>query len=340
MLSYRQEAVLNLIVDSYVKTATPVASEFLAREPDLEVSPATVRNEVAQLEEMGYITRPYASAGSVPVDKAYRSYVESLLAIKEEKLPAKARLSARRKLNQVERNVEEWSLVAASILSGLVGNLAIATFPKATEARVRHIEFVPVQDLLAMVIVVLEQTRLRKQLIRLTEPLGPGEIESSSNKIKSQVVGLTRRQIESHSANLSPLEEKLVDAAVLMLREEELASYRDHYIDGLRNLLSQPEFEENERVRELVQAVEDGTLIRAVLEEAPAVDVVRVVIGQENRGDMLWPLSVVLCRYGIPNEAVGAIGAVGPTRMEYSRTITGVRFMSTLMSELVEGVHG
>ena len=340
MLSSRQEAILNLIVDSYVKTATPVASEFLARDPDLAVSPATVRNEVAHLEEMGYLTRPHASAGSVPVDKAYRSYVESLFQTGEEDLPGRVRRSARRRLNQVEQDVDEWSVVAASVLSGLVGNLAIATFPKATEARVRHIELVPLQDLLAMVIVVLEQARMRRHLIRLTEPVGPEEIESSSNKIKSQVVGLTRRQIESQPGQLTPLEEKLVDAATLILREEDVASYRGHYIDGLRNLLRQPEFEENERVRDLVQAVEDGTLIRAVLEEAPAGDIVKVVIGQENRGDVLWPLSVVLCRYGIPDEAVGAIGAVGPTRMEYSRTITGVRFMSTLMSELVEGVHG
>jgi len=340
MLSSRQEAILNLIVDSYVKTATPVASELLARDPDLAVSPATVRNEVAHLEEMGYLTRPHASAGSVPVDKAYRSYVESLFQTGQEDLPEGVRRSARRRLNQVEQDVDEWSVVAASVLSGLVGNLAIATFPKATEARVRHIELVPLQDLLAMVIVVLEQARLRRQVIRLTEPLGPEEIEASSNKVRSQVVGLTRRQIESQPAGLSPLEGKLLDAAIVILREEDVASYRGHYIDGLRNLLRQPEFEKNERVRDLVQAVEDGTLIRAVLEEAPAGDIVKVVIGQENRGDMLWPLSVVLCRYGIPNGAVGAIGAVGPTRMEYSRTITGVKFMSTLMSELVEGVHG
>ena len=339
MLTARQSAILNLIVDSYVKMATPVASDLLAKDPELAVSPATVRNEVAQLEEMGYLTRPHASAGSVPGDKAYRSYVESLFETGQEDLPERVRRSARRRLSQVERDVDEWSVVAASVLSGLVGNLAIATFPKATEARVRHIELVPLHDLLALVIVVLEQARLRKQLIRLTEPLGPDDVELSSNRVRSQVVGFTRHEIESSSAELSPLEEKLVEAAVLMLREEDLASYRGLYTDGLRNLLSQPEFQENERVREMVEAVEDGTLIRTVLEETPDGNVVKVLIGQENRGDMLWPLSVVLCRYGIPNEASGAIGAVGPTRMEYSRTITGVRFMSSLMSELVEDVH-
>ena len=339
MLTARQSAILNLIVDSYVKMATPVASDLLAKDTELAVSPATVRNEVAQLEEMGYLTRPHASAGSVPGDKAYRSYVEALFETGQEDLPERVRRSARRRLSQVERDVDEWSVVAASVLSGLVGNLAIATFPKATEARVRHIELVPLHDLLALVIVVLEQARLRKQLIRLTEPLGPDDVELSSNRVRSQVVGFTRREIESSSAELSPLEEKLVEAAVLMLREEDLASYRGLYIDGLRNLLSQPEFQENERVREMVEAVEDGTLIRTVLEETPDGNVVKVLIGQENRGDMLWPLSVVLCRYGIPNEASGAIGAVGPTRMEYSRTITGVRFMSSLMSELVEDVH-
>ena len=110
-------------------------------------------------------------------------------------------------------------------------------------------------------------------------------------------------------------------------------------MNGLRNLLSQPEFTENDKIRNLVEGVEDGSLVQSILKETPDGSVVRVIIGRENRGDTLRPLSIVICQYGIPDEAAGAVGAVGPTRMEYSKTIASVQFMSSVMSELVEGVH-
>ncbi len=107
-------------------------------------------------------------------------------------------------------------------------------------------------------------------------------------------------------------------------------------MDGLRNLLSQPEFSETDRARSLVEQVEDGSLPQAVLEETPAESFVNVVIGGENRGDMLSPLTVVISRYGLPGRAIGAVGAVGPTRMQYSKTIGTVKFVSSVLSELVE----
>ncbi|MCI0441193.1 MAG: heat-inducible transcriptional repressor HrcA [Chloroflexi bacterium] len=342
MLTSRQETILKIIVDDYVKTATAVSSDAVAREHGLGVSSATVRNEVAFLEEEGYISRPHASAGSVPSDKAYRLYVESLIESRGSSIsiPPRVRAAVRRQLSEIEREIDEWASVAAGVLSRLVGNLAITTFPKARESRVMHLELVPIQDVLAMLIIVLEQARLRRQLIRLDEPIDISDLEHSANRVKSEVVGLTRRQIEAKEMELTPLEVALVDTAVLMLREEDKAIYRDHYVDGLRNLLAQPEFANNDRVRALVEGIESGSLIQAVLEETPQGSIVRVVIGQENRGDMLWPMSVVICQYGIPGAAVGAVGAVGPTRMEYSKTIAGVRFMSSVMSDMVEAVRG
>ena len=339
MLTPRQETILNLIVDDHIRTAAPVASETIARLPDLAVSPATIRNEVGCLEDAGYITRPHPSAGSVPADKAYRLYVESLANVAAEDIPARVRRRVRKDLSEVERDVDEWANVAAGVLARIVGNLAIATFPKAKESRVRHLELVYLQNVLAMLIVVLEEARLARQLIRLKRPVEPSELEASTNKVKKELVGLTRREIESKVMDLSPLEGELVEAATMVLKEEDRAANRDHYVDGLRNILGQPEFAENEKVRALVERVEDGSLVNAVLAEAPEGDVVRVVIGQENRGDVLWPLSVVICQYGIPDEAVGAVGAVGPTRMEYSRTIPRVKFMASVMSELVEVVR-
>ncbi len=338
MVTPRQETILRVIVSDYIATAAPIASDGIARKHDLGVSPATVRNDVAELEENGYITRPHTSGGSIPLDKAYRLYVESLLTMETDGIPARVQKSVREQLSTLERDIDEWASVAAAVLARLVGNLAIATFPRAIQPRVKHVELIPLQDILAMLIVVLEQVGMRRQLIRLREPSQPAELEASASRVKSQLVGLTRHEIESRVTPATPLEEEVIDATVLILREEGQAIYRNHYVNGLRNLLNQPEFVENDKLRSIVEGIEDGSLAQAVLEETPEGGMVKVIIGQENRGDMLWPLSIVICEYGVPDNVVGVVGAVGPTRMEYSKTIAGVKFVSTIMNDLVEGV--
>ena len=339
MVTPRQEAILNIIVSNYIRTASPIASDQIVGNYDLGVSSATVRNEVGELEAAGFLSRPHTSAGAIPEDKAYRFYVESIMGVEEGHISPRTRASVRKQLIDVEREIDDWANVAASILAGLVGNMAIATFPRAKESRIRHLELVHLQDLALMLIVVLEQARLRRQIIRLKEPVDLAEIESSSNKVKSEIVGLTRREIQSKVMNLTPLEENLLEAINSILTEEDRNIYRDSYVDGLRNLLGQPEFAENEKVRALVEGIEGGSLVQAILDETPQGEVVRVVIGRENRDDALQPLSVVICQYGIPDEVVGSVSAVGPTRMEYSKAIAGVKFISSVMSDLVEGVR-
>ena len=339
MLTARAKKILNLIVGDYIKEAAPIASESIARNHELGVSPATIRNDVVELEHGGFITRPHPSAGSVPLDRGYRFYVESVSERKAEQIPAQVRESIQMEMIEVERDIDEWSSVAAAVLARLVNNMAIATFPKARESRVKHVELVGLQDFLALLIVVFEQARLRRQLIRLQVPMAPAELLESANRVNARLVGLNRREIESMELNLDPLEEELVSTTVVMLGDEDRAEHRDHYLDGLRNLLAQPEFADKERMHGFVRAVEDGSLAQAILDETPEVGVTRVVIGQENRGDMLWPLSVVIGQYGIPGEAVGAVGAVGPMRMEYTKTIAGVELMADVMSGLVEGVR-
>ena len=339
MLTERRRRIMNAIVDAYIREAAPIASEAIARNSDLGVSPATIRNEVAELEDEGYLTRPYPSAGSVPLDKAYRVYVESVASVGMKRIPGRVRNSIRRRLIGVEQDIDEWASVAAVLLAGLVGNLAIATFPKARESRVRHIELVSLQELLALLVVVLGQATLKRQLIRLREPVELVELEKSAQRLRGLLTGHGWRDVDRRAMELSPLEEEVLDTTIVLLKEEERAAYPDHYVDGLRNLLDQPEFGENEKVRAVVESVEDGSLAQAVLEETPNEGVVKVVIGQENRGNMLRPLSVVIGQYGVLGGAVGAIGAVGPVRMEYARTIASVELMADMMSTLVEGVQ-
>ena len=339
MLTKRQELILKIIIADYTRTAAPIASEAVARRQELDVSSATVRNDVAVLKDNGYVAHPHTSAGSVPLDKAYRFFVESMEPVMDTAIPQSARDRAREQLQSILQNLDEWGNVSAAVLSGLVGNMAIATFPKARETRVRHLDLVRIQDLLVMLIVVLEQAHLHRQLIRLPHPMGATELEESTTRLRSYMMGHNHHEIESQVMYLTPLEEELVEATVAVLQEEANAAYRDHYVDGIRNLLSQPEFAENERARAIVEGVEDGSLAQTILSETPEGGVLRVIIGHENPDDALSPLSVVVCQYGLPHRAVGAVGVVGPTRMEYSKTMAGVKFVSSAMSELLESVY-
>ena len=255
------------------------------------------------------------------------------------RLPSEVQSSARQRLNVAERDIDEWRNEAAAVLAGLVGNMAIATFPSSDETRIRHIELVSLKDVLGLLIIVLEQAKVRQQLVRFETPVAPAEMQTISNKLNALLRGMSSREIETKPLELSTAEEDVVGTTVDILREEEASRYNDHFLAGLRNLLSQPEFEDKDSLEIVIRSVEDGSLGRAVLAQAPDGSVIRVVIGRENAGDMLWPLSIVLRRYGIPGAMNGVIGAIGPVRMEYGRTIAGVEFMSALMTDLVETVH-
>ena len=343
MVTERQKLILRHLVDDYIHDAAPISSESLARGHRLGVSSATVRNEVAALEELGFISRPHPSAGSVPDDRAYRFYVESLLSGARRRVPPRdgddAVIGAR--LMGVRDDIDRWGSAAAAILAQFVGNLGIATLPKTSVSRVRHLELVPVRDILALLIVVMEQAKLRKQLLRFDRAVAADELEAMSVNLRSRVLGLSRREIadRSQDGGMSDPERKAMSAAMDILKAEDAAQSDDHFVSGIRNLLDQPEFADYGMARPIIRGVEDGDLIAAVLDEAPAGRIVRVVIGREHRGEALKPLSVVICRYGMPGRALGVVGALGPTRMEYARAISGVALVSSIMNSMVESLY-
>ena len=343
MLTERQKLILRYIVDDYIHDAAPISSESLARGHRLGVSSATVRNEVAALEDFGFISRPHPSAGSVPDDRAYRLYVESFLAGARRGVPSRARDAAAARLMGARDDIDRWGSAAAAVLAQMIGNLGIATPPQTPASRALHLELVPVRDILALLIVVMEQAKLRKRLLRFDRPVAADELESMSARIRARVLGFSRREIAVRAQDgggMSDPERKAMGAAMDILKAEDAAQTGDHFVSGIRNLLDQPEFADYALARPIIHGVEDGGLITAVLEEAPTAGrIVRVVIGREHRGEALRPLSAVVCRYGIPGRALGVVGALGPTRMEYARAISGVALVSSIMNSMVESLY-
>ncbi len=337
MLTEREERILKIIVGEFISTAMPVGSENIARKHELRISPATVRNDMASLEEEGYITHPHTSAGRIPSDKGYRYYVEELM--EEMELPLSEQRTIRHLFHQVETDMEEWIQLAASILARVVRNLALVTFPKASLSRLKHIELVTIQEFLALLIVVLQEAKLKKQILPLEQAASQEELSTIANKLTAAFESMTSQEIAATRLELPPLEEQIARTLIRILEAEDQHRYEDPYLDGLRHLLSQPEFAQSERMLRVVHILEDKTFSKSLLTQAIAEGTVHVVIGEENAQESLRNFSLVLTRYGVPSEATGIIGVIGPTRMQYGRSISSVRYLGTVMSELVAGLQ-
>lgn len=332
MLSERMENILRIIVGEYTSQGNPVSSKAIARGHGLEISPATVRNEVARLEEEGYIVRRHPSAGGIPSDKGYRYYVEFL--ITEAELPMDERLMISHLFHQVEREHAEWTRLAAVLLARMVRNLSIVTAAKAFESQLKRLELVAVQDFLALLILLLRETRIQQQLVAFDEAISQEELTLVSNKLSAAFGGLTCSQIMAQRLELSPVEKTVTRALVHMMEAKDEQRYEEPQIEGLRHVFAQPEFATSERMLSLMEVLESGRLARSILPQV-VDEGVHVIIGAENREDAMRECSIVVTQYGIPGEVSGVLGVLGPTRMRYGRAISAVRYMGLLMSELV-----
>ena len=332
----RTGTVLTRLVSEYIQTATPVGSAALARKAALKVSSATMRNEMAALEEEGYIVRPHISSGAVPSDKGYRFYVQSL----EEEIGPQPEVAqhVRHHLQRSGKALDGWIQTAAQMLAEIVGCVAMATFPTSARSRVKRIELVQLREFLTLLIVVLQGTRLLQQMLPLAEPVSQDELNAVGNKLSYLFGGLDRSQVNERRSDLSPLEDQVKEGALAMMQEADEEAF-DPHVEGLRHLLRQPELSEGDRVGALMDVLEERVVLRKVLAEVAERGHVQVIIGSENSVEVLWPFSLVLCPYGLQGEVTGILGVLGPTRLPYFDAIGGVRFLSGVMTDMVMSIH-
>ncbi len=335
MLTERRSTLLNLIVEEYVDTALPVGSKYIVSKHDMPVSSATVRAEMARLEELGYISQPHTSAGRVPSDKGYRYYVESLMA--EETLAWEERETIRHQFHQTERAMEQWFQLAAAVLAHSVSNFAVVTSPHSTETRLRHVQLVPLHELSALCVVVLNEARIRQQVLAFRDPVNEEMLLSASNRINQQFGGLTQYELVRLPAAASEVD-SVVSRAVLDLMDEESLALGDVFRDGVREVLSQPEFSRSDRMLDIIDVLEQRTLSSAIPIRQLSQEGISVVIGSENNNESLRECSLVLARYGHAGGPTGVVAVLGPTRMRYSRTIPTVRYLATLLGDMMSQI--
>jgi heat-inducible transcriptional repressor len=335
-LNERRQHLLEIIVADYIETAAPVASQQIARQHKLNISPATIRNDMAELEEMGYITRPHTSAGGIPGDLAYRFFVERHA--RTARPSRQFEILVRGSLLADSGDPDAWARTAASLLSNSVRNVAIATPPQISTAKLKQLQLVHLQDTQALLVMVLQDATVRQRMVNMEVVLLQEELTAAAVRLNGLLSGKTTDQIRTawDSNFLPQATDHIVVAEVLKaLGEEEQARDIRQYTQGLHHILNQPEFETTHSAREAVEMIEDGVALNRIIINTGKESGIDVIIGEENPQETLRPYSVVLARYGTPGEATGVVGTIGPTRMDYTRAISSVRYLANFLGELL-----
>jgi heat-inducible transcriptional repressor len=346
-LSDRQRAVLRAVVEDYVLTAIPVGSKALLGRYALGVSPATVRGAMAELEALGLLTHPHTSAGRVPSDLGYRLYVEALM--REAELDETDRLMIRHQFSQVQLTSNEWLRLAASVLAGTTHSASVVTPARSRRARFGHVQLVVLADGTRLMVLVLRdgnvaQRRLDRAALERAVPDSPidqAALDAAAATLNAELAGMTAPQaLRRSAARFGPLAAKVAQTVASVLEDADSVVVEDVFTDGIVHVLEQPEFAEGSKLRPVLEVLQRSDFLEQLVPVLARSGGVHVIIGRENQNDAMHEVSLVFAPYGAPDRALGLLGVLGPTRMRYPRAIPTVRYLSTLMNELINAQYG
>jgi heat-inducible transcriptional repressor len=337
-LTERQQFILRLVIQEYVKSATPVGSKVIATNYNLGVSPATIRNEMAMLEELGYLTHPHTSAGRIPTELGYRYFVEKLM--EQVDLPVEEQRMISHQFHQARLELDQWLRLSAAVLAHATQNASLVTAPKSVRCHLKHLELISIQDDVVLLVLVLQGGTLKQQILTLNTPLNQDELHALARRLTSLWANQDANQITASSITLTGLAAQVGEVVSNVMCRIDARRSSDIYHDGLLNILNQPEFIEREGVEQVIRALEERRLVDELVGRVLQHGGVQIIIGGEGQWEELSDVGIVLARYGIDDEVIGAMGVLGPVRMTYGRAVSIVRYMSHLMSDLLSDLYG
>jgi heat-inducible transcriptional repressor len=337
VLTDRQRAILKLIVQEYVSGGKPVGSKTLTERYPVGVSSATIRNEMAELEQHGYIEQLHISGGRVPTVAGYRFFVRFLMGNVE--LPSVEQIMISHQFRQAEAQFDAWMELAASVLAETAGNVSVVTAPRATVPRLRHFELISLQPRLALLILVTGESLVRQSMVHLPEPVEQDALSRLADAMVADLRGLSAEELlDTAGSGGSELSRVIADQIVATLRGLDGVERTDIRHSGVEYIVGQPEFGDDE-LQSVLTLLRGGAFLSAVLPQLGGQNAVQVFIGDEALPDELRRCGVVVATYGAGGAVNGLLGVLGPTRMSYWRTISTVRYMARLMSDLMADLY-
>ena len=339
-LDNRKQLVLKAIIDDYIESAEPVGSRTLARKYDLGVSPATIRNEMADRAMLGYPRPLHTSSGRVPSSKGYRFYVDGLIPPKpvsdEEKV-----LIDRWYRTRVKR-IDEVFVATAKIISEVTKNVALVLAPQMTHAAFRCLQFLPLDDHRVITVLMTDAGFIENKIVEMPDGATFADFQRMAQVINHNLAGHTLSSIEP--PQLKQIEDEIADtplyASALEIIHRALDSGKRErlYLGGTTQLLAQPEFHDVEKVKETLLVLEEESLMKDVL-HAHMGEGLEVTIGQENEDSHFQDSSIITATYHLDGELLGTIAVLGPTRMEYAKAMSLLEYMNKNLTEVVKRYH-
>jgi len=324
-LSSRKKEILQAVVTDYIKMAQPVGSRTISRRYQVGLSPATIRNDMADLEEMGYLLQPHTSAGRIPTQKGYRYYVDELMETADLEESEKDKIKQVYEFEKM-REIEEIIKYTTNLLSSLTNYTSLVIGPQLKKSAFKKLQIMPFDNQRALLLLVADTGFVKNKVIHYPQTLSSGELNRIVSYLNRRLEGLTIDKLTSRL--ISELRRdlyhhiKFLEETFTLLEESLAEDERRVFLGGTTNILSQPEFGDLEKVRALLSLFEQNALLANLLARPVAgIDGITVRIGRENMLEEVQECSLVIATYCLGKEVVGTIGVLGPTRMEYSRTI-------------------
>ena len=339
-LDERKYRILQAIIDDYITTAAPVGSRTISRKSGVGFSPATIRNEMSDLEELGYLDQPHTSAGRVPSTKAYRLYVDQLLQVG--RLSNEERQRMYDHLNRRSTQVESVIRSAAEVLSNATHYAAVIVAPKLGTLRIRHVQLVPVSERSALMIIVTTAGIVKDAVIALPEGLSADDLYAISRMLTERLSDQPLEAVRQIFADLlrdAEINRRLLGETLNVI-ETRLQSEdsTEIYIGGGANLLSYPEYADVEKAKSFFSVLDSKEQVRKLLSNEGGMEVT-IRIGPENGLPELKDCSVVSARYRVGSDSDGTLAIIGPTRMNYNRVISVLDYMGRALSEVLSQRH-
>lgn len=335
-LTNRQQKILSLIIHEYIRSAEPIGSNRLVSDYNLDLSSATVRNEMAYLTEAGFLRQPHTSAGRVPTEEGYRYFVGNLM--RNTTLSEDARRTISHQFYQSRNDVTKWMHLAASILANQSKVASLVTSPHPEQVRFKHLELISIHNTQVLGVLVLEGGDIHQSVMATDIPISQEELSRISNRLSSTFLGKSHEHIKQTLENYTGIEKNIIAWVIAEMQQTENLTSGEVILDGLTNVLSEPEFVESDDARRALKLIEERTVLQDLISRSTLkgqANGVQVLIGGEGTWDELKQMSIILARYGQPGVVTGTLGVFGPIRMSYGHSISIVRFLSSLLSDFI-----
>jgi heat-inducible transcriptional repressor len=338
MIDERTRQVLFAVIQCHIGAASPVGSRLVAKKYSFGLSPATIRNIMSDLEDMGYLRQPHTSAGRVPTDSGYRFYVDSLL---NERQQIKKDLMAEitKKLETLRQDLNSFLDEASKMLSSLSHYIGITSTPGAGSTTLSRIELIKHLGDQMAVIMFTDEGLVRNKVLSIDPQLSQKNLNRIAEYINSKYSGLPlgeiRQRVMTEMAKERQLCDSLIAEALNICNTVFSASPGDVFISGLSDMLSLPDFSDIERIKELLRTIEDKRIIVTLLDGISEVDGTQVLIGSENSLDEMKQFSLVAATYKEGTRPIGAVGIIGPTRMNYIEAISIVDLTASYITRIL-----